>query len=83
MSIYEGLIIATFFMVSIMMVIQFLDSSTPKLADILAIVNIFPCYQVIVYRNGNPIKRSEWLEYLTSSVHYSEFKDGILYISID
>ena len=83
MNIYESLIIAIFFMIAIMMVIQFLDSSTPKLADILAIVNIFPCYQVIVYRNGKRIKRTEWFEYLTSSVHYSEFKDGILYISID
>ena len=83
MNIYESLIIAIFFMIAIMMVIQFFDSSAPKLRDVLSLVNIFPCYEVKVYRKGKLLKRKEWFEYLTSSVHYSEFKDGILYISID
>ena len=68
--------------VSILMIAQLLDSFTPKLADVISIVNILPYYEVIVYKSGKRLKRIEWLEYLTSSVHYIEFKDGILYIQI-
>lgn len=83
MTIYEGLTIVTFIMVSIMMIEQYLDSFASKLKDVLSLVNILHCNEVKVYRRGKLLKRSEWFEYLTSSVHYSEFKDGILYISID
>lgn len=83
MTIYEGLTIATFAIVSLMMIEQYLDSFGPKLKDVLSLVNIFPCYGVKVYRKGKLLRRKEWLEFLTSSVHYSEFTDGILYISID
>ena len=82
MSIYEGLTIVTFVIVSILMIVQLLDSFAPKLSDVLSIVNILPYYEVIVYKSGKRLRRIEWLEYLTSSVHYIEFKDGILYIQI-
>ena len=39
-------------------------------------------YEIIVYKGGKRLKRIECLEYLTSPVHYIEFKDGILYIQI-
>ena len=82
MNIYEGLIIVTFVIVSFMMVVQLLDSLAPKLGDVISLVNILPYYEIIVYKSGKRLKRIEWLEYLTSSVHYIEFKDGILYIQI-
>lgn len=82
MNIYEGLIIVTFVIVSLMMVVQLLDSLAPKLGDVISLVNILPYYEIIVYKSGKRLKRIEWLEYLTSSVHYIEFKDGILYIQI-
>lgn len=83
MNIYEGLIIAIFVIVVLMMIAQYLDSFSPKLNEVLAVLNILPYYEVRVYRHGKRLKRNEWLEYLTSSVHHSEFKNGILYISID
>ena len=83
MNIYEGLIIATFVIVVLIMISQYLDSFSPKLIEVLAVLNILPYYEVRVYRNGKRLKPKEWLEYLTHSVHYSEFKDGVLYITID
>lgn len=83
MNIYEGLIIATFVIVVVMMIAQYLNSLTPKLMEVLVVLNISTYSEVRVYRHGKRLKRNEWLEYLTSPVHYSEFKDGILYISID
>lgn len=82
MNIYEGLIIATFVIVVLIMIAQYLDSLSPKFIEVLAVLNILPCYEVRVYRYGKRLKRNEWLEYLTNSVHYIEFKDGVLYISI-
>lgn len=82
MNLYEGLIIVTFVIVSLMMIIQLLDSFAPKLGDVISIVNILPYYELIVYKRGKRLRRIEWLEYLTSSVQYIEFKDGILYIQI-
>ena len=82
MNIYEGLTIVTFVIVSIMMITQMIDSFVPKLGDVISIVNILPCYEVIVYRRGKRLKRIEWIEYFTSSVGYIELKDGILYIQI-
>lgn len=82
MNVYEGLTIVTFVIVSIMMITQLLDSFTPKLEDVISIVHILPCYEVIVYKSGKRLRRLEWLDYLTSSVHHIEFKDGILYIQI-
>nr|DAG33429.1 MAG TPA: hypothetical protein [Bacteriophage sp.] len=82
MNIYEGLTIATFVIVVVLMISQYLDTSTPKLSDVLALLNIQPCYEVKVYRNGKRLRRNEYMVYLTSSVHYIEFKDGILYIQI-
>lgn len=83
MNIYEVLIIATFVIEVLIMIYQYLDSFSPKLIEVLAVLNILPYYEVRVYRNGKRLKRNEWLEYLTNSVHYSEFKDGVLYIRID
>lgn len=82
MNLYEGLIIVTFVIVSLLMVVQLLDSLVPKLGDVISLVNILPYYEIIVYKSGKRLKRIEWVEYLTSSVHYIEFKDGILYIQI-
>lgn len=64
------------------MVVQLHDSLAPKLSDAISLVNILPYYEIIVYKSGKRLKRTEWLKHLTSSVHYIEFKDGILYIQI-
>ena len=82
MNIYEGLTIATFVIVVLMMIEQYLSSFAPKLVEVLVILNMLPYYDVRVYRNGRRLKQHEWLEYLTSSVQYTDFKDGILYIRI-
>lgn len=82
MNIYEGLTIATFVIVVLIMIEQYLDSFAPKLIEVLAVLNVLPYYEVRVYRYDKRLKRNEWLEYLTSPVQYSEFKDGILYIQI-
>lgn len=83
MNVYEYLIAAALVIVLVLMITQYFDAATPKLSDVLAVLHILPCYEVKVYRNGKRLRRSEWMEYLTSPVRYSELKDSILYITID
>ena len=82
MNIYEGLVIATFVMVAIMMISQYIDSEVPKVCDVLQIMNILPCYEIKAFKNGKRIKTSELIQHVNSPVKAHEMKDGILYIEI-
>ena len=82
MNIYEVLVMATFIIVTLSMLKQFVTTMSPKLSDVLSIVNALPCDEVRVYKNGKRLKCSEWFNYLTRTVYYAEFNDGVLYISI-
>lgn len=82
MSIYEGIVIATFIMVSIMMITQYIDSEVPKVCDVLQLMNILPCYEVKAFKNGKRIKTSELIQHINRPVKAHEMKDGILYIEI-
>lgn len=82
MDIYNALIMVTFIMISIMMISQYIDSSVPKVCDVLQLMYILPCYKIKAYKNGKRIKTSELIQYLKSPVKAHEMKDGILYIEI-
>lgn len=82
MNIYEGIVIATFVMVAIMMISQYLDSEVPKVCEVLQIMNVLPCYEVKAYRNEKRIKTSELIHHVNSPVKAYELKEGILYIEI-
>ena len=82
MNIYEGLVIATFVMVAIMMISQYIDSEVPKVCDVLQIMNILPCYEIKAFKNGKRIKTSELIQHVNSPVKAHKMKDGILYIEI-
>lgn len=82
MNIYEGIVIATFVMVTIMMVNQYIDSEVPRVIDVLQLMNILPCYEVRAFKNGKRIKTSELIQYVNSHVKAHEMKEGILYIEI-
>lgn len=82
MNIYEGLVIATFVMVTIIMISQYIDNEGPRVCDVLQLMNILPCYEIKAYRNGKRIKTSELIQYIKSPVKAHEMKDGILYIEI-
>lgn len=79
----DVIIIAIFIIVVIMMISQYIDSITPKLKDILSISNTIPCDKIVVYRNGKLLRNYVWIAYINNTVQYTEFKDGILYISIN
>lgn len=83
MNIYEGLLIATFIIVTLIMLEQYKCTMSPKLSDVLSMVNTLPCHEVRVYKNGKRLKRTEWFNYLKQAVYYAEFNDGVLYISIN
>lgn len=82
MNIYNALVMATFIMVSIMMIIQYNDTSVPKVCDVLQLINILPCYEIKAFKNGKPIKTCELIQHINSPVKGHEMKDGILYIEI-
>lgn len=82
MDIYNALIMATFIMVSIMMISQYIDSSLPKVCDVLQLMNVLPCYEIKAYKNGKRMKTSELIQHINSPVKAHEMKEGILYIEI-
>lgn len=82
MDIYNALIMATFIMISIMMISQYIDSSVPKVCDVLQLMNVLPCYEIKAYKNGKRMKTSELIQHINSPVKAHEMKEGILYIEI-
>lgn len=82
MNIYEGMIMATFVMVAIISISQYIDNNTPRVIDVIQLMNVLPCYEVQAYKNGRRIRTSELIQHITSPVKAHEMKDGILYIEI-
>lgn len=82
MSIYEGMIMATFIMVTIAMISNYIYDNIPKVSDVIQLMNVLPCYEIKAYRGGRRIKTSELIQHINSPVKAHEMKDGILYIEI-
>lgn len=82
MSIYEGIIIATFIMIAIIMINQYIDSEVPRLCDVLQLMSVLPCYEIKAFKNGKRIKTSELIQHINSLVKVHGMKEGILYIEI-
>lgn len=82
MDIYNALVMATFVMVTIIMISQYINSEVPRLCDVLQLMNVLPCYEVKAYKNGKRIKTSELIQHINSPVKAHEMKEGILYIEI-
>lgn len=82
MNIYNALVMATFIMITIMMISQYIDSEVPRVCDVLQLMNILSCYEIKAFKNGKRIKTSELTQYINSPVKDHELKDGILYIEI-
>jgi hypothetical protein len=82
MNIYEGIVMATFIVVTIVMISQYIDANTPKVSDVLQLMNVLPCYEVKAYRGGRRLKTSELIQHINSPVKAHEMKEGVLYIEI-
>lgn len=82
MNIYEGMIMATFIMVTIAMISNYIRDNIPKVSDVMQLINVLPCYEIKAYRGGRPIKTCELIQHANSLVKAHEMKDGILYIEI-
>lgn len=82
MDIYKALIMVTFIMITIMMISQYIDSSVPKVCDVLQLMNILPCYEIKAFKNGKRINTTELIQNINSPVKAHEMKEGILYIEI-
>lgn len=82
MNIYKALVMATFIMTTIIMISQYIDSSVPKVSDVIQLMNVLPCYEIKAYKNGKRIKTSELIQHINSPVKAHEMKEGILYIEI-
>lgn len=82
MNIYEGMIMATFIMVTIAMISNYMNDNIPKVSDVIQLMNVLPCYEIKAYRGGRRIKTSELIQHINSPVKAHEMKDGILYIEI-
>lgn len=82
MNIYEVIVVVTFVMGAIIMITQYIESEVLRVRDVLQIMNILPCYEIIAFKKGKRIKTSELIHYVNSSVKAYEMKEGILYIEI-
>lgn len=82
MNIYEGMIMATFIMVTIAMISNYIHDNIPKVGEVIQLTNVLPCYEIKAYRGGRRIKTSELIQYINSPVKDYQLKDGILYIEI-
>lgn len=82
MNIYEGMIMATFIMATIIMVSNYIYDNIPKVSDVIQLMNVLPCYEIKAYRGGRRIKTSELIQHINSPVKAHEMKDGIFYIEI-
>lgn len=82
MDIFNVLVMVTFIMISIMMISQYIDSEVPRLCDVLLLINILPCYEIKVFRNGKRINTNEWIQHINSPVKAQQMKEGIFYIEI-
>lgn len=82
MNIYEGMIMATFIMVTIAMISNYIYDNIPRVIDVIQLMNVLPCYEIKAYRGGRRIKTSELIQHINSPVKAHEMKDGILYIEI-
>lgn len=82
MNIYEGMIMATFIMVTIAMISNYINDNIPKVSDVIQLMNVLPCYEIKAYRGGRRIKTSELIQHINSPVKAHEMKEGILYIEI-
>lgn len=82
MSIYGGIVIATFIMASIIMISQYIDANVPRVSDILQLMNILPCYEIKVFKDGKLLHNNALIRYINSPVKAHELKGGILYIEI-
>ena len=82
MNIYNALTMATFIMITIMMINQYIASEVPTVLDVLQLKNILPCYEIKAFKNGKRIKTSDLIHHINSPVKAYEMKDGILYIEI-
>lgn len=82
MDIYKVLVMATFVMVAIIMISQYIDSEVTRVYEVLQLMNVLPCYEIKAYKNGKRIKTSELIQHINSYVKAHEMKEGILYIEI-
>lgn len=82
MNLYEGIVMVTFIMVTIMMISQYIDSEVPRLCDVLQLMNILPCYEIKAFKDGHRLYNNELIKYTNSFVKAYELKNGVLYIEI-
>lgn len=87
MNIYEGIVMVTFVMITIIMISQYINDHVPKeieprVIDVLQLINVLPCYEIKAYRNGKHLKTSELIQQINRPVKAYQMREGILYIDI-
>lgn len=82
MNIYEGMVMVTFVMITIIMISQYINDHIPKVIDVLQLMNVLPCYEVKAYRDGKRLKTSKLIQQINRPVKAYEMIEGILYIEI-
>lgn len=82
MNIYEGIVMATFIMITIIMISQYINDHVPKVIDVLQLMNVLPYYEVKAYRDGKRLKTNELIHQIKRPVKAYQMREGILYIEI-
>lgn len=82
MNIYEGMVMATFVMNTIIMISQYINDHVPKVIDVLQLMNVIPCHEVKAYRDWERLETSELIQQINRPVKDYQISGGILYIEI-
>jgi len=82
MNVYDVLTIVTFIMVSIIAISQYINANVPKVADVMQLMSILPCYEIKAFKDGKRIRTNELVQHINSPVKAHELKNGILYLEI-
>ena len=82
MNIYEGMVMVTFVIITIIMISQYINDHVPKVIDVLQLMTVLPCYEVKAYRDGKHLKTSELIQQINRPVKAYQMREGILYIEI-
>lgn len=82
MNIYEGIVMVTFVMITIIMISQYINDHVPKVIDVIQLMNVLPCYEIRAYRGRKRLTTIGLMKYINSPVKDFTLKEGILYIEI-
>ena len=82
MNIYEVSTLVSFIMITIIAISQYIDDNVPKVCNVLELMNVLPCFEIKVFKDGKRLQTGESIQHINKPVKDFYLKEGIMYIEI-